>query len=281
MRGGCCRGLVAPGLHGRGSLGRRVGRCCKDRERPVWLPSPHRVRDRGGLGDVTAAAVALAVAAITSPVADDDIDGLKIRPSMVSLAYPFWVAALVIYTYILLYVKTATSRVYVIEQYAIVIAPFWFLDACRMVLRFVVFQRAAGSFALGRNVQLVSGHMADLQQTGCFGAEWQLPAAVPCLIVTGERNRDVEESPTGYRVKPSALEDERKTLIKLDRVWSESGHLLTPELKDLCLSFALFKCLRRRFARHQLAEGGSSWRSVSSLATGCSARKATTRDSSG
>lgn len=57
MRGGCCRGLVAPGLHGRGSLGRRVGRCCKDRERPVWLPSPHRVRDRGGLGDVTAAAV--------------------------------------------------------------------------------------------------------------------------------------------------------------------------------------------------------------------------------
>nr|TKW02345.1 hypothetical protein SEVIR_8G237900v2 [Setaria viridis] len=142
-----------------------------------------------------------------------------------------------------------------------------------MVLRFVVFQSAAGSFALGRNVQLVSGHMADLQQTGCFGAEWQLPAAVPCLIVTGERNRD--------RVKPSALEDERKTLITLDRVWSESGHLLTPELKDLCLSFALFKCLRRRFARHQLAEGGSSWRSVSSLATGCSARKATTRESSG
>lgn len=41
---------------------------------------------------------ALAVAAITSPVADDDIDGLKIRPSMVSLAYPFWVAALVIYS---------------------------------------------------------------------------------------------------------------------------------------------------------------------------------------
>lgn len=201
---------------------------------------------------------ALAVAAITSPVADDDIDGLKIRPSMVSLAYPFWVAALVIYS-ILLYVKTATSRVYIIEQYAIVIAPLWFLDASRMVLRFVVFKRAAGSFALGRNVQLVSGHMADLQQTGCFGAERQLPAAVPCLIVTGERNRDVEESPTGYRVKTSALEDEGKTLITLDRVWSESGHLLTPELKDLCLSFALFKCLRRRFARHQLAEAGSSW----------------------
>ncbi|KAJ1256960.1 hypothetical protein BS78_K261900 [Paspalum vaginatum] len=128
-----------------------------------------------------------------------------------------------------------------------------------MVLRFVVFNRAAGSFALGRNVQLVAGHMADLQQTGCFGAERQLPAAVPCLIVTGERSRDVEESPTGYRVKPSALQDERKTLITLDRVWSESGHLLTPELKDLCLSFALFKCLRRRFARHHLAEAGSIW----------------------
>ncbi|CAO2144992.1 unnamed protein product [Urochloa humidicola] len=201
---------------------------------------------------------AMAVSAITSPVSNDGIDGLKIRPSMVSLAYPFWVAALVIYS-IVLYVKTATGRVYVIEQYAIVVAPLWILDACRNVLRFVVFEKAASSFALGRNAQLISGHMAFLLQQNDFRAERQLPAPVPGLIVTGERNQDVEESPMGYRVKDSALEGEGRRLVTLDRVWYDTGHLLTPELKDLCLSFALFKCLRRSFARHHIAEAGSSW----------------------
>ncbi|CAO2150425.1 unnamed protein product [Urochloa humidicola] len=202
---------------------------------------------------------ALAVAAITSPVSDDGVDTLKIRPSMTSLVYPFWVAALVIYS-IVLYVKTATGHVYVIEQYAIVVAPLWVLDACRNVLRFVIFERAAGSFAVGRSAQLVSGHMAFLLQQNDLRAERQLPAdPVPSLIVTGERNQDVEESPMGYRVKDSALEGEGRRLVTLDRVWCDSGHLLTPELKDLCLSFALFKCLRRSLARHHLAEAGSSW----------------------
>lgn len=134
--------------------------------------------------------------------------------------------------------------------------PLWLLGASRMVLRFAVFKRAAGSFSLGRNAQLIAGHMAQHQQSGSFEA-----AEVPCLIVTGERDRDVEESPIGHRVKPAALEDEHSSqLVTLDRVWScASGHPLTPELKDLCLSFALFKCLRRRFAGHPLAEAGSSW----------------------
>ncbi|CAL4982733.1 unnamed protein product [Urochloa decumbens] len=179
---------------------------------------------------------ALAVAAITSPVFDDGVDGLKIRPSMASLAN---------------------------------------------VLRFIVFQRAAGSFALGRNAQLVSGHMSFLLQQNDFRAGRQLPAPVPCLIVTGERNQDVEESPMGYRVKDSALEGEGRRLVTLDRVWYDNDQLLTPELKDLCLSFALFKCLRyvgvlRGTTSPRLALAG---RLVSS-AMGCSARKATMRGSS-
>jgi hypothetical protein len=139
----------------------------------------------------------------------------------------------------------------------LVVSPLWALGACRMVLKFVAFHRATGSFALGRNVQLMDGYMGGQLQE----ADDCLLGAVPRLIVTGERKRDIERSAQGYRIKRSALgdEDEASSLVTLDRVWSESETLLVPQLKDLCLSFALFKCLRRRFAGCRLTEVGSSW----------------------
>ncbi|TVU00419.1 hypothetical protein EJB05_54156, partial [Eragrostis curvula] len=60
-------------------------------------------------------------------------------------------------------------------------------------------------------------------------------AAVPRLIVTGERNQDVKKSHMGYRVKSSTLQDEDRRLVTLDQ------------------------CLRRRFAGYRLAEAGSTW----------------------
>ncbi|CAN6382028.1 unnamed protein product [Urochloa humidicola] len=61
---------------------------------------------------------ALAFAAITSPVAVDDNDSLKIRPSIESLiVYSFWVAGVVIYS------------VFPLRKQV--------LGACRMVLRFI------------------------------------------------------------------------------------------------------------------------------------------------
>ncbi|PVH33855.1 hypothetical protein PAHAL_8G079500 [Panicum hallii] len=192
---------------------------------------------------------ALAVAAVATPVAaDDDINSLKVRPTMESLIYSFWVAGLVIYH---IFFDNNAGK---LEVVILFISPLWALGACRMVLKFVAFHRATGSFALGRNVQLMDGYMVQLQEA--------VPAAtaVPRLIVTGERKRDIEESPLGYRLRRAALEDEpASSLVTLDRVWLEGGTLLVPQLKDLCLSFALFKCLRRRFAGYQLAETGSSW----------------------
>ncbi|XP_039818389.1 uncharacterized protein LOC120680873 [Panicum virgatum] len=196
---------------------------------------------------------AQAVAAVASPAtADDDVDSLKIRPSTESFINTFWVAGLVIY-YIFRNDNNGELQIA-----TILFLPLWAVGACRTVLRFAAFQKTTGSFAFGRNAQLIDGYMIQLLQGGsCF------ETAVPRLIVTGERKQEVEESPVGYRIKLSALQDQQSRLVTLDQVWSESGngnnHLL-PKHKDLCISFSLFKCLRRRFAGYRLtAEAGSSW----------------------
>ncbi|KAJ1276928.1 hypothetical protein BS78_05G254300 [Paspalum vaginatum] len=199
---------------------------------------------------------ALALSAVTSPVAGDEIDRLKIRPSIESIIYSSWVAGVVIYSLVLHYSKETSGfdddrdiLVYIITP---LIAPLWVLGACRMVLRFAIFQKATSSLAVGLNSQLIEGHMFQVVEEGKLTAE-----APPRLIVTGERKEDVEETPLGYHVKPSALEDTHGSLITLDRVWSCDQ--LEPKHKDLCLSLALFKCLRRRFAGRRLAEAGSDW----------------------
>ncbi|XBI61200.1 hypothetical protein VPH35_042032 [Triticum aestivum] len=134
---------------------------------------------------------ALAVAAVASPAAGaDDIDSQRIRPSMDSLIYSFWVASVVIYT-MLVYAH--------------------------------------------KERHLIDGYMAQLQEMEAV--------LVPPLIVTGEKNEDVEETLQGYRVKPSALISSR--LVTLDKVWTFASPFL-------------FKCLRRRFAGYRLAEAGST-----------------------
>ncbi|EES08955.1 uncharacterized protein LOC8070211 [Sorghum bicolor] len=241
---------------------------------------------------------AMAVAAVASPASgDDDVNSLKIRPSTESFINTFWVAGLVIYNIISTALKDLKSRdsnaddlenAWLMIEVMVLISPLWALGACRTVLRFAAFQRATDSFALGRNVQLIDGYMLQLREEGGWfvdGGEMaaagqqpqhRLPdeVQVPPLIVTGESKKDVEESPLGYHVKPSSLKQQQgaeawrkksSRLVTLDRVWKsdsddDNRRPLQPEDKDLCLSFALFKCLRRRFAGYRLAaEAGSTW----------------------
>lgn len=165
----------------------------------------------------------LAIAAITSPPAGgDDVNSQKVRPSMESFIYSFWVAGLVIYP--ILSLDIGDSQRDALEGISQMISPLWEFSTFRMLLRFVAFQRATGSFALGRNVQLMDGCMLQLHETGSLGAEGP-EDEVPRLIVTGERNKDVDRSPLGYRVKRSALEDGNH-LVTLDPVWSQSDSAL-------------------------------------------------------
>jgi hypothetical protein len=74
----------------------------------------------------------------------------------------------------------------------------------------------------------------------------------------GEDKQEIEETPHGYNIKTR-----NSSFVTIDMVWrmvSTGDSLLAsrPWLKDLCLSFSLFKLLRRRFGNTQLAEAGSA-----------------------
>jgi hypothetical protein len=80
----------------------------------------------------------------------------------------------------------------------------------------------------------------------------------------GEDDQQVEKQPNGYifRKNPEAVP--RAGLVTIDRVWQLDNNLLVsmPQLKDLCMSFALFKLLRCQFARYKLTDNVVSTKTV-------------------
>ncbi|RLM85970.1 hypothetical protein C2845_PM04G05270 [Panicum miliaceum] len=91
-----------------------------------------------------------------------------------------------------------------------------------------------------------------------LGEEAPLP---PPLLVMGEDSAQVEKQREGYVFsnESGTAGIENIGLVTLDRVWQMDNVLpiSTPRLKDLCLSFALFKLLRCRFAKYKTTNAGS------------------------
>ncbi|CAN6209262.1 unnamed protein product [Urochloa humidicola] len=144
----------------------------------------------------------------------------------------------------------------------IMFTPFALLCA-KIWIKFYSFEKARKSFALGRNPSLIFGYMQQLKQQersrhgGPAAPEYSLP---PPLLVMGEDSRKVEKQPWGYVFSDlwtPAIDN--IGLVTLDTVWQLDNMLptSTPRPKDLCLSFALFKLLRCRFARYDLTNVGS------------------------
>ncbi|RCV09577.1 hypothetical protein SETIT_2G040800v2 [Setaria italica] len=192
-------------------------------------------------------------------VAVDDREGGNVGPPFELLVQGVWIFYLGISNII-----PMADGLFEIELilFALEATPFA-LTCAKMVLKYYAYEKARQSFALGRNPHLIFGYMKQqsLQETSHDGEPMVAEDAPPPLLVMGEEKRHVEKQPLGYVVKDDSWTTSHNNgLVTIDRVWRMDNVLPTSTLKpqkDLCLSFALFKLLRCRFARYKVRTAAS------------------------
>ncbi|WVZ49759.1 hypothetical protein U9M48_001088 [Paspalum notatum var. saurae] len=153
-----------------------------------------------------------------------------------------------------------------IWQLQLELMPFAIIFA-KIVLKYYAYLKSRESLAFRRNPDLIFGYMKQLQQQEASQIS-ESPSASegatpPPLLVMGEEGMQVEKQPHGYvcidlsRTRTTLVNN--IGLVTIDKVWQLDNILVVsrPQLKDICLSFALFKLLRCRFARYELANAGS------------------------
>ncbi|KAG2588797.1 hypothetical protein PVAP13_5NG224462 [Panicum virgatum] len=184
--------------------------------------------------------------------------GSKFRPSVEQLARMGWVAFLIISSG-----GTAGS-----PQLTGVLLWLWVLSLLKLIHRLVAAELAKNSFAVGLNAYLVADYMKQIHGQAQAGEGGGDEVKVPPYFVMGEDKLHIEARPQGYRIdraSPPSLSIDgghgHGHLVTVDMIWrlSSSGDPLLasfPHLKDLCLSFALFKLQLRRFIGCPLAEAG-------------------------
>ncbi|XP_040254940.1 uncharacterized protein [Aegilops tauschii subsp. strangulata] len=207
-------------------------------------------------GNADTAAASAAAASASPSSGDVGVDGQKVRTPVELLA----TYAVVVW----LIVECIPEAEWLKFEGKAIFVVFFLLGFAKVVLKLVAFLMASNSYAIGKNARLVSGYMAQLVEEGAEDGHGHVP---PYLVV-GESKEHVEEKPQGYRIKRESdpvkkNKDKLGALITLDRVWTLSDHgdgflAKKLELRDLCLSFSLFKSLRRRLSGYPLTEEGSS-----------------------
>ena len=122
----------------------------------------------------------------------------------------------------------------------------------KIVLKCYAFVKARKSFAFGRNPRLISGYMEQLQEAIQPNRPLVGEDHPPPLLVMGEQDSNVDMRPHGYFVNAIGL-------VTIDKVWQLNDEVFQSmrHLKDLCLSFSLFKLLRCRFVRYEHANDRS------------------------
>ncbi|XP_045089423.1 uncharacterized protein [Aegilops tauschii subsp. strangulata] len=201
----------------------------------------------------------------TLVVVSDPREGRNIGPSVALLVQAMWTSYLMVYNTRLDYYTsidlggTTTdtyikwSLVNVFSPTGLVIVPPFALTFAKLLFKCFVWHKARKSLAIGCNPRLIVGYMEQLHDADMTNDYGDIP---PPLIVMGEDTISVDKEPHGYSF---ALIPNRGGLVTLDKVWQlDDMHdlKLTSHLKDVCLSFALSKLLRCRFARYTNAKTG-------------------------
>uniref|UniRef100_K3Z3W4 DUF4220 domain-containing protein n=1 Tax=Setaria italica TaxID=4555 RepID=K3Z3W4_SETIT len=133
----------------------------------------------------------------------------------------------------------------------------WVLAAAKLLQRVAINELLKRSFAYGKNAEQLSWYMAQiekqdhqLQEVGDDGAELLNKCK---YAVMGEEDLEMKVSPMeGYH-----LELKDNVVVTVGDIWTQDmGDLLQqdPSIKRLCLSFALYKLLRRRFEDHPITD---------------------------
>ncbi|RLM92108.1 uncharacterized protein C2845_PM08G13960 [Panicum miliaceum] len=192
----------------------------------------------------------------TSTISSGGSNGSKFRPSVEQLARMGWVAFLII----------SSGGAAGSPLLTGVLLWLWVLSLLKLIHRLVAAELAKNSFAVGLNAYLVADYMKQIHGQAQAGEGGHDEVKVPPYFVMGEDKLHIEARPQGYRIDraspPSlSIDGGHGHLVTVDRIWrlSSSGDPLLascPHLKDLCLSFALFKLQLRRFIGCPLAEAG-------------------------
>ncbi|KAF6993149.1 hypothetical protein CFC21_010080 [Triticum aestivum] len=145
----------------------------------------------------------------------------------------------------------------------------WVLAAAKLVQRFVTVELGKRSFAYGRNPQLLASYMTQMLKLQ--GQDNHGPAGSDVLkrcnyAVIGEEELKKEAGPKGYKLdeleKAILDTDSSSSVITVGKIWAfaEKDPMLRsdPKLKRLCLSFALFKLLRRRLEEFPITDAEAS-----------------------
>uniref|UniRef100_A0A0D3GC53 DUF4220 domain-containing protein n=2 Tax=Oryza TaxID=4527 RepID=A0A0D3GC53_9ORYZ len=128
----------------------------------------------------------------------------------------------------------------------------WVLCAAKLVQRVAITEIGKRSFAHGKNARIISSYMTQLPKLrrhvveevdvdvgNCGAVRLELCK----YAVMGEENMVLKAGPHGYELD-LGLATSDAAVVTVGKIWQTKEH---PRLKRLCLSFALFKLLRRRF----------------------------------
>ncbi|TVU40968.1 hypothetical protein EJB05_14454, partial [Eragrostis curvula] len=200
-------------------------------------------------------------------VAVDDREGGNTGPPIDLLVRGFWTFYLGI-SYIISLIMSNPQISNIIGPIIFIGLEFipFVLTCAKMVLKYYAYEKARKSFAFGRSPRLMYGYLqqSKLQETSQHGElSGAAGAPSPQIFVMGEETKHVEKNPHGYVIKDDsvAMLQNNNDLVTIERVWNLDTNLpisAMNQLKDLWLSFALFKLLRCKFARYKVVNAGSN-----------------------